>query len=342
MCPSRACDQLHPNDEISVMSLRQRLDDGVTQYLGNAELVRVMRVLLDSPARPIVVDANRLRGEIRALAWNGRNTALVTLAEIGFLRLFAAAHVLDEVDEYLDEWAHETRTPCVAYRDAWVSVLRPLITEASFSRDLLTTDELARIELLDKLPPFGDPDDVPTAIAAMVLAAPLLSGDPKPLAAVYGPGVDLVRHDAYLKMLFGGGRVLVVSHWGRVALLVVRLVGGLGASGVRALAGKTGSMPLLIGAAVVAGWSLSNDRARALLVQSKEPLRAFASALAEVYSFYLEAEIDYKRLESPAVHDLDLLPARVAAARTAARRSAFVPVVAQAASLSLGGSSSMR
>jgi hypothetical protein len=61
----------------------------------------------------------------------------VTLAKTGFLRLFAARHVLAEVDEYREKWAHETGTPVPAYREAWVSVLHPLITEVSFSRDLL-------------------------------------------------------------------------------------------------------------------------------------------------------------------------------------------------------------
>ncbi|HET7405702.1 MAG TPA: PIN domain-containing protein, partial [Mycobacteriales bacterium] len=230
-------------------SLDDLLTDAIKSYLRDAAVSRSGVDLLAQPARPVVVDANRLRGEIRALARNGYDTALVTLARTGFLHLFAAQHVFDEAEEHLDRWARETGTPLPAYRAAWVSKLRPLINEVSFSRELLTRDELARIEMLDRPHPLGDPDDVPTAIAAMVLAAPLLSGDQKALAAVYGPTCDTAKHDAYRDALFGGGRVLVLSQMGLVSLMLLQLLGGLGAVGIRTVGARTGALPLALTAA---------------------------------------------------------------------------------------------
>lgn len=292
--------------------LGDRLNDAVKDHLRDAAVVRSMMNLLDrAGCRPIVVDANRLRGEIRALAQSGHDTALVTLARTGFMRLFTAGHVLREVDTYREKWAHE----------AWMSVLRPLTNEVSFSRDLLTPDELARIEILDQPQPLGDPDDVPTAIAAMVLGAPLLSGDYAPLTAVYGPGVDMKQHDAYLNALFGGGRALVVSQWGHVAMMLARLFGGLGTSGIRALAARTGAVPLLMGAVGAVLIAASSERTRALLVRSIDPLHAAGTAMLEVYAFYRDAEADYGQLAAPLLQDLDALAPRVAVAREAARRS---------------------
>lgn len=95
-------------------SARVRLDEAVTAQLGDPERVRSFLELFGRPARPIVVDANRLRGEIRALAQNRCDTALVTLAKAGFLRLFVAPHVLEEVEEHVEDWAGETRTPPAA------------------------------------------------------------------------------------------------------------------------------------------------------------------------------------------------------------------------------------
>lgn len=307
----------------SPASLRIRLNDAVRGQLLDEDRVRSISELFDDPSHAIVIDANRLRGEIRALAQGGVDTALVTLARIGFLRVFAAHHVLNEVERYLDKWANETGTDEIAYHDAWESVLRPLISEAAFSRNLLTPDEVVRIEHLEQPAPIGDPDDVPTAIAAMVLEAPLLSRDGKALAAVYGPGVDMAVHEAYLDALFGAGRVLVVSQWGQGALMLARVFGALGTSGLRGVVARTGWMPLLLGSGVLTIWGASSRRTRTWLAQAKDPLIALGNALLEVRAFYEDAEKDFERLALPLVPDVAALPHHVEAARRLARSSAL-------------------
>jgi hypothetical protein len=64
-----------PDHESPRPPLRDRLNDAVKGQLRDEELGRSMIDLLDCPGRPIVVDANRLRGEIRTLAQSGHDTA---------------------------------------------------------------------------------------------------------------------------------------------------------------------------------------------------------------------------------------------------------------------------
>ena len=47
---------------------------------------------------PIVVDANVLRNDILYSCRNDRRTSLVTATNAGFLRMFCAEHVIEEVD----------------------------------------------------------------------------------------------------------------------------------------------------------------------------------------------------------------------------------------------------
>jgi predicted nucleic acid-binding protein len=315
--------EFRPNDAMVGPLMRDRMNQAVRTHLQDPERLGAMLDLLSVPPRALVIDANRLRGEIKRLAQSGRDTALVTLAKTLFLRLFAARHVLDEVDEHLEDWARETRVSTDSYRAAWLVVLRPLIAEVSFSGNLLTTDELARIDLLAQPPPAGDPDDGPTAIAAMVLAAPLISADRKPLVAVYGPDVDLERHDAYLDSLFGAGRVLVLSQWGQSAVLLCRALYMLGAVGIRTLTELTGALPLGVGAAAAVGWAATSGRSKEWARRASGPFTAAGTTLIEVYAYYLEAQADFNRLAPPHAPDLDTLPPTAAAARERARQSAF-------------------
>jgi hypothetical protein len=308
---------------VSTPSLANLLDDAVKVHLRDAAFSWSLLGMLERPARPVVVDANVLRGEIRRLGQMGQDTALITLAKTGFLHLFAARHVLDEVDGYVEKWARETGTPVAAYRAAWVSRLRPLINEVSVPSGLLTPDELARIEVLAQPEPLGDPDDVPTAIVAMVLAAPLLSCDRKPLAAVYGPPVDMAAHAAYLGALLGGGKMFAMSQWGLVILKVVELIGGLAVGGVRAVVVRTGGLPLAFGTAAAVAWALSAERTRGWLAQKKDPLRRAGAGFLEVLEFYDQAKTAYERLEAPLLRDFDVLSPQVGAARAAARQVAI-------------------
>ncbi|WP_423783048.1 hypothetical protein [Ferrimicrobium acidiphilum] len=56
---------------------------------------------------PIVVDANVLRNDILYSCRNDRRTSLVVATNAGFLRMFCAEHVIEEVDEHSQRWARE-------------------------------------------------------------------------------------------------------------------------------------------------------------------------------------------------------------------------------------------
>ena len=258
--------------------------------------------------------------EIRAIAGSGHDTALVTLARCGFLRLLAAPHVFAEVNRYLDRWARETGTPITAYRTRGPHSSGLSSTRCRFHTDLLTPDELARIGQLDRPQPLGDPDDVPTAIAAMVLAAPLLSGDHTLLAAVYGPTVDMEKQDAYLDALFGGGRVFVLSQMGTATP----------SAGPPSRRPRPRRHPN----------SRSQDRSPAFgcrcgcrrqlgSFHRAGPHFAVANArpaahdrpvgFVEILAIYAKAEADYNRFEPPLIHDIDVLALPVRAVRDATR-----------------------
>ena len=71
-------------------------------------------ILLRPP--PVVVDANVLRNDIRRACRTGQRTVLVTAANAGFIRLFCAEHVYDEVIEHSGDWTadragHPRRLP---------------------------------------------------------------------------------------------------------------------------------------------------------------------------------------------------------------------------------------
>jgi len=57
------------------------------------------------PAGVVVVDANALRSDVLYGCRKGRRTTLVTAANEGLLRLYAAAHVVEEVAEHYVRWA---------------------------------------------------------------------------------------------------------------------------------------------------------------------------------------------------------------------------------------------
>lgn len=94
-------------------------------------------------------------------------------------------------------------------------------------------------------------------------------------------------------------------------------------TGARALARKTGAIPLVLAAAATVGWAATSERSRAWALPTTVPLSAAGTAVLEVYAYYLEAAADFNRLEPAHVPDLDALPMSVAAARQGARQAAF-------------------
>lgn len=300
-------------------SLRNAVRD---QWRSPNDMQAAMAVL-ERPPRPVIVDANRIRGELKRLARGSEATAMVSLSQAGFLHLFAAQHVLDEVDEHLPEWADAIGTPLTDLERAWGMVLRPLITHVAFTSELLTPEEAARIEVLARPEPVGDPDDVPTAIAAMVLHAPLISGDAKPLRAVYGEEMDRDQHDAYVSALMAGGQVLAMSSWGYSLTMLTRIAGALTTGTVRKATSWLGPVPVV--AATVAGltWLWSSPKVKPLRTQSAAALGTSVEVMAEVLALYRKAEADYARLPNPRLKDHEALSPGKAAARSNARETAL-------------------
>jgi hypothetical protein len=58
---------------------------------------------------PVVVDANALRDDLLRVAAGRPRTLMLNGANSGVLRLFCAAHAVEEVDEHLEEWSAQRR-----------------------------------------------------------------------------------------------------------------------------------------------------------------------------------------------------------------------------------------
>lgn len=153
---------------------------------------------------PLVLDANPLRGDVIRACRTGR-TVLITAANAGALRLYAASHVIDEVSEHAERWARESDDVSpAAFRARWEEEYLPLvrvIEDEQLSEELLGHEERARLHRLAEV----DPDDVPSAILALALGAFFLSEDRRAVQAVYGDRVDLGEHRNWLAMLRSGG-----------------------------------------------------------------------------------------------------------------------------------------
>jgi hypothetical protein len=131
--------------------------------------------------------ANILRNDIRRACRTGQRTVLVTAANAGLIRLFCARHVHDEVIEHSGEWTATGPVTRNGFLRAWLLEYLPLIRVVPIGAGHLAwlgPAELARVRHLAQ--PAQDPDDVPSAVLALLLGAFFLSGDVKPLRAVYG------------------------------------------------------------------------------------------------------------------------------------------------------------
>jgi len=208
-------------------------------------------ILLRPP--PIAVDANVLRNDIRRACRTGQRTVLVTAANAGLLRLFCAEHVYREVIEHSGEW---TATGPVTREDflrRWLLEYLPLIRVVPIEEGHLAwlgPAELARVRHLAQ--PGQDPDDVPSAVLALLLEAFFLSEDGKPLRAVYGDA-DLSGHREWVSILKAGGDAGQLGKTFTLAVNLTALAGHGVASGARRIAAAT-SPWLLVAAGLGAVW----------------------------------------------------------------------------------------
>lgn len=161
--------------------------------------------LIGGGAPPVVIDANVLRNEIRRACRTGQRTVLVTATNAGAIRLFAASHVVGELDEHGEQWARESPSVSpAAFQARWEAEYRPLVREVrdkDLSPALLDPAERERVDRLDA----EDSDDVPSVILALALGAFFLSEDGPAVRAVYGQDIDLEAHRDWLDVLKAGG-----------------------------------------------------------------------------------------------------------------------------------------
>lgn len=198
---------------------------------------------------PVVLDANRLRSDILRACRTNQRTVLVNAANGGLLRLFCAQHVIDEVAEHSGDWTIRGPVFQNDFMRKWLLEYLPLIRVIPPSEDylaLLTPPELARIRRLSD----QDPDDVPSAIIALLLQAFYLSNDRSALRAVYGDNADLSEHAEWVNALKVGGDA---GELGKMLNLLANLtqlsITGI-ACGIKRLAAATSPWLLLIAAGI--------------------------------------------------------------------------------------------
>jgi hypothetical protein len=191
-------------------------------------------ILLRPP--PVVIDANILRNDIRRACRTGQRTVLVTAANAGLIRLFCAQHVYDEVIEHSGEWTATGPVTRDDFLRTWLLEYLPLIRVVPIGEGhlaWLAPAELARVRHLAQ--PGQDRDDVPSAVLALLLGAFFLSGDAKPLRAVYGDA-DLSGHQEWVSILKAGGDAGQLGKTLTLAVNLTALVGQGVASGARRIA----------------------------------------------------------------------------------------------------------
>jgi predicted nucleic acid-binding protein len=150
---------------------------------------------------PVVVDANWLRSDVLYAVTNDQRTAMVTTANVGMIRLYAAPHVIAEVDEHHVDWCVAKGVAPAVFLARWVDEYLPLMRVVEPPDGLLTATEQRRIDRLGEV----DPDDVESAVLAVVLEAFFLSRDRAARRAVYGEQDDGCDDQALREWLFTSG-----------------------------------------------------------------------------------------------------------------------------------------
>jgi len=114
---------------------------------------------------PLVVDTNILLSDVIASLRRRTPSRLLTLAHLGKLRIFAAAHVSDEVRMHLPRMAWEHQLPPLDALQWWMVNYLPIIRFV----------DVPHLDLGDPRPGhIQDADDVPTAELVAILA-PIIS-----------------------------------------------------------------------------------------------------------------------------------------------------------------------
>jgi hypothetical protein len=184
------------------------------------------------------------------------------------------------------------------WRDTYMRLLRCVDIP---SAPLYTDEELPRLRVLADQK-TGDPDDLPTAILSLLLDAPLLSRDRKPLVAVYGEGIDHIAHGEWLENLRAGGDLGPLGQAMQATVLVGGSVGLMGYEAVRALT-KRIPLPILLGLFLAGTYCYSrfvSPEAKRKVIDGVKVTSKFAfQALGEFSVTYIEAESTFEQLRTP-------------------------------------------
>ncbi|WP_298387635.1 PIN domain-containing protein [Ferrimicrobium sp.] len=245
---------------------------------------------------PIVVDANVLRNDILYSCRNDRRTSLVVATNAGFLRMFCAEHVIEEVDEHSQRWAREGGIDGALFLDRWQGEYLPLLRCVDVPSGLLTESEAQAIARLERI----DPDDVPSATLARLLGAFYLSEDKKALEAVYGPELDFEIHHAWVDAIRYGSNSAQIKGASQVALIAPALLGqGLFGAG-RFLYYK--SPWLLAGTILVIGsfgylaWRSEQDKVKGALASLGDGLLAIGKTVTAFRNYALQSQAAFSRV----------------------------------------------
>jgi predicted nucleic acid-binding protein len=226
--------------------------------------------------RPVVVDAMVLRDDLRRAIRFRKATALLDAADSG-LRLYCADHVAKELERHLPEWIGDLIDPAEGRRLFERHYLRKLRV-VTVPPGPLHPDEASRI---DKLRATGS-RDVPTAILALMLNAPVLTRDKALLRAVYGDAADVDALAEWLGIALAG-RVMGesdVQSWAMAATgeLTLRAGFATGEALIRLFARLPLHIQLLILGVVVGGLVLAR---KPLLTAARSTREAGLKMLSE-------------------------------------------------------------
>jgi predicted nucleic acid-binding protein len=282
----------HFDDELraATLSLRDALRQAhllrsVEQIRGaNEDGIFPPASLHDVP--PVVVDANVICKDVVYACKNAPGmTTLVNAANAGFLRLFCASHVVDEVAEHFEDWSSQFGVEARDFEATWRTQYLPLLhLVAIVPAELLTTDESLRIDALAR----KDPDDVPSATLALLIEGFYLSEDGPATTAVYGEARTQNELKKWRGVLAAGSNVSAIS----AVLEAVALVAELARTGIRDLGAVLGRAPTwMLGIAIGAGAAVT-----ILTARSADPSRGrrIRSSLMHLLKFLAAARVAYQ------------------------------------------------
>lgn len=265
---------------------------------------------------PLVLDANVVRSELLRMARTGNRTVLTSAAGYGVLRLFCARHVIEEVHRHVDEWSAQGNLAPELVRAVWRDSYMRLLRWVDIpSTVLYTSEELDRLRVLADVV-NGDPDDLPTAILTLLLDAPLLSRDRKPLVAVYSEEIDHIAHREWLDNLRAGGDLGPLGQAIQATTIVGSGMGIAGYEGLRAVS-KLVPWPILLAMVVagVYGYSrFTSPETKRKVGDGVKMTSKFAfEALGDLSITFVQAKSTFEQLPTPSsspdhLHDDALTP----------------------------------